>query len=92
VHLPGWWAQREIPTSLNWNTLEDNGKRGTDGEKTNEDYISVSCCICMIFRNSPELPSMPMRNGRHRVRSAKRNRKKPIDSLMKLYAAMIKIE
>jgi hypothetical protein len=35
---------------------------------------------------------MPMRKGRHLVRSARRSRKRPIDSLMKLYAAMMKIE
>lgn len=34
---------------------------------------------------------MPMRKGRHFVRSARRSRKKPIESLMKLYAKMIKI-
>lgn len=36
--------------------------------------------------------SMPMRNGLHFVRSANLSKKKPIDSLMKLYAAIIKIE
>lgn len=33
---------------------------------------------------------MPMRKGLHFVRSASRNKKNPIDNLMKLYEKMIK--
>lgn len=43
-----------------------------------------------LVAGEPSL-SIPMRKGRHFVRSARRSKKKPIDNLMKLYAKMINI-
>jgi hypothetical protein len=57
--------------------------------KTN--YMSATC-LSLHTSYFTNLPNMPMRNGRHLVRSASRNKKKPMESLIKLYAAMMKIE
>ena len=44
------------------------------------------------FSSQCYLLNMPIRNGRHLVRSASRSKKRPIDSLMKLYPAIMRIE
>lgn len=56
--------------------------------------MNTKSCLALtwLVRHKGDSPNMPMRNGLHFVRSAKRSRKNPIESLMKLYAKMIEIE
>jgi len=51
----------------------------------------MSAPLQVLYR-CPHVPRIPIKIGLYFVLCASRKRKKPIDSLMKLYAKMTKIE
>lgn len=78
----GRWSHGDVPACAHWDALEDDRKRGSEHENDKEDYYDqISDASRAAFVN---LPKVPWRNLRHRVRSASRSRKKPMESLMKL--------